>query len=354
MKLLTKAIAFACKKHESQKKEGTDVPYIVHPLEVLSIASTLTDDEKVLAAAVLHDVVKKDRTTIRQIRKKFGEEVGRLIAHVTDSEDKIGTSKTEWEDKKRLFLIAEKIMGNESQTIVLADKLSELRAIYRDYNVIGDKLWMKFICNDKTKQKWYYEQIGCKLRHEFVCTEAYLEYWKLFSIVFNENKWYEMLIDQKFIDYFSNEENIFYTKINDKIVKAPMFENFSDVVDGITMAQSYIHYGNADRYSNDHNFLRIPPYMYSGFRVAYEGLLREQKDFEKILNLPHGSSTGSLYKLDPMALSADKIAVLILYPFWSRMGGSFEITFLDDGRLKKYLLALKKKHSEEAQKNSKE
>ena len=53
MKLLTKAITFASKKHQGQKRKGTDIPYIIHPLEALSIASTLTNDENVLAAAVL-------------------------------------------------------------------------------------------------------------------------------------------------------------------------------------------------------------------------------------------------------------------------------------------------------------
>ena len=92
--------------------------------------------------------------------------------------------------------------------------------------------------------------------------------------------------------------------------------------------------------------------MYFGFRVACDGLIREKKTFEKILNLQRGSSITSLYELDPMSLSADQLAILILYPFWSRMGGSFETTFLDNGRLKKYLLALKKKHLEETKKDS--
>ena len=62
--------------------------------------------------------------------------------------------------------------------------------------------------------------------------------------------------------------------------------------------------------------------------------------------IPKGENRGH-YEALPESLTAEQIAVLIMYPFWSRMGGSFETTFLDDGRLKKYLLALKKKHFEE-------
>ena len=50
--------------------------------------------------------------------------------------------------------------------VVLADKLSNMRAIYRDYDVLGDRLWRKFNCKDKKEQKWYYEQIGYKLGHD--------------------------------------------------------------------------------------------------------------------------------------------------------------------------------------------
>ena len=33
--LIQKAIIFATKKHEGQKRKGTDIPYIVHPMEVM-------------------------------------------------------------------------------------------------------------------------------------------------------------------------------------------------------------------------------------------------------------------------------------------------------------------------------
>ena len=83
MKLLTKAIAFASRKHEGQKRKGTDIPYIVHPLEALSIASTLTNDENVLAAAVLHDVVEDTDMTLEALKEKFGSDVATLVDGVT-------------------------------------------------------------------------------------------------------------------------------------------------------------------------------------------------------------------------------------------------------------------------------
>ena len=50
-----------------------------------------------------------------------------------------------------------------------------------------------------------------------------------------------------------------------------------------------------------------------------------------------------LYQTDAAVFSAEQLAVLILYPFWSRMGGSFADKFLESGQLRNFLLTLKKK-----------
>ena len=49
------------------------------------------------------------------------------------------------------------------------------------------------------------------------------------------------------------------------------------------------------------------------------------------------------YAVDTELLTAEQCALLIMYPFWSRMDGSFEEHFYNSGRLKKYICALKDK-----------
>ena len=51
MTLLTEAIAFAAGAHDGVTRKGSRVPYIVHPMETVAIAASITDDEEVLAAA---------------------------------------------------------------------------------------------------------------------------------------------------------------------------------------------------------------------------------------------------------------------------------------------------------------
>ena len=58
-KRLDDAIEFATKKHTEQTRKRENTPYILHPLEAAAIVGTLTSDDEVLAAAVLHDTVEE-------------------------------------------------------------------------------------------------------------------------------------------------------------------------------------------------------------------------------------------------------------------------------------------------------
>ncbi|MBR0412217.1 MAG: bifunctional (p)ppGpp synthetase/guanosine-3',5'-bis(diphosphate) 3'-pyrophosphohydrolase [Eubacterium sp.] len=53
-----KAVSFAARAHRGQKRKDGSI-YILHPLEVAVIAGTMTHDEDVIAAAVLHDTVEQ-------------------------------------------------------------------------------------------------------------------------------------------------------------------------------------------------------------------------------------------------------------------------------------------------------
>lgn len=62
--------------------------------------------------------------------------------------------------------------------IALGDKLSNIRAIWRDYATIGDKLWERFNQNDPHEILWYYGAVAeslADLKDEL----AYKEYVKL-------------------------------------------------------------------------------------------------------------------------------------------------------------------------------
>ena len=180
MSIFDRAITFAAKAHSGMHRKSSTVPYIVHPLEVATIAATFTDDEEILAAAVLHDVVEDTSCTQQDIRELFGERVAALVA--ADSENKRENLPAEqtWKVRKEETLALVQNASRDEKIIVFSDKLSNLRAICRDYSRIGARLWERFNQKDPSEQLWYY---GAFLD---TCAElseesAYEEYLRLFG-----------------------------------------------------------------------------------------------------------------------------------------------------------------------------
>ena len=58
-----------------------------------------------------------------------------------------------------------------------------MRAIARDYDAQGDKLWNLFHVNDPKEHKWHYEGLAASLS-ELKETEAYKEFEYLIKKVF--------------------------------------------------------------------------------------------------------------------------------------------------------------------------
>lgn len=185
MDIVDKAIIFAVNAHSGDVRKGTKLPYIVHPIESCAIAASITDDKEIIAAAVLHDVVEDSNYTKEDLLKEFGERVMNLVC--SDTEDKMRDIPLEksWKLRKQATLDFLDKSTKEEQIICLADKLSNMRAIYRDYNRLGDKLWERFNQKNKNEHAWYYSGIAEKLTF-LKETEAYKEYEELLKKVFNK------------------------------------------------------------------------------------------------------------------------------------------------------------------------
>lgn len=168
--MLEKAIAFAKEAHEGQVRKGTKRPFIVHPMEVLDILKTMTEDEEILCAGVLHDTIEDcNCVTKEMLEESFGERVADMVAG--ESEDKSRT----WMERKRATVERLKSAPEEICMIALADKLSNIRDIARDYPVVGDELWQRFRMKDKNIIGWYYRSVRDSLRR-MAHHEAFREY----------------------------------------------------------------------------------------------------------------------------------------------------------------------------------
>jgi len=120
------AALFAAEKHARQKRKGAaGEPYVNHLIEVAGlIAAALAEpDTNLLMAALLHDTIEDTGTTKDELAVRFGSDVANLVAEVTDDKS------LPKQERKRLQVENAPKKSARAQTIKIADKISNLRAI---------------------------------------------------------------------------------------------------------------------------------------------------------------------------------------------------------------------------------
>ena len=182
--LVDKAIHFAVNAHSGTERRGKGFPYVIHVLEAMEIVSTITSDPELLAAAALHDTVEDTDVTIERIREEFGDR----IASIVDMEsDRMPSGKSEsdsWRSRKQAAIDRLASASMDVKTVALSDKLSNMRAIERDYRRIGDDLWSIFHAPGGRKDhEWHYRGLASSLS-SLEGTDAYREFIRCIENVF--------------------------------------------------------------------------------------------------------------------------------------------------------------------------
>ena len=183
--LLDRAIIFAVHAHAGTERRGKGYPYIVHPMEAVEIVATMTADQELLAAAVLHDTVEDTDVTVEQLRAEFGERVASLVADESDVMPEGMTEEDSWHQRKQAAIDRLSKASHDAKTVAMGDKLSNMRAIARDYAELGDALWNRFHTSDPKEHAWHYRGLADALR-ELDGTEAYREFESLINQVFSK------------------------------------------------------------------------------------------------------------------------------------------------------------------------
>ncbi|MBO6097730.1 MAG: bifunctional (p)ppGpp synthetase/guanosine-3',5'-bis(diphosphate) 3'-pyrophosphohydrolase [Bacteroidales bacterium] len=181
--LLDRAILFAVKAHAGTERRGKGFPYIVHPMEAMEIVATITPDQELLAAAALHDPVEDTDVTIEDIRAEFGERIANLVAAESDVFIEGKSEEETWHARKQAAMDRLAAAPHDAKIVALGDKLSNMRAIARDYAMMGDKLWDIFHAKDPSDHEWHYRGLANSLR-ELSDTFAFQEFENLINQVF--------------------------------------------------------------------------------------------------------------------------------------------------------------------------
>lgn len=214
--LFDRAVVFATEAHADTERRGKGFPYIIHCFEAAEIVATLTTDQEILAAAVLHDTVEDTDVTIDQVRAEFGDRVASLVDNESEKRSAEPENEEEqtksWRGRKEEAIARIAASSLESKMVALGDKLSNIRAIARDYSKIGDELWYRFHApNGKADHEWHYRSLASALG-ELAGTEAYTEFLEKIESVFGKPDYEPVSMD----DYEQSGEGFTAVSYNHK------------------------------------------------------------------------------------------------------------------------------------------
>ncbi len=158
--LLCQATRLAAQAHDGAYRKGGRAPYLLHVMETAEIVGTMTEDEDVLAAAVLHDVLEDTSVTEEELRETVGGHVTELVLAVSENKRREQPAEMTWRLRKQESV--ESLLKEprlEVKMIALGDKLSNIRALQRDYGILGEQVWERFNNKSKAEQGWYYQAV---------------------------------------------------------------------------------------------------------------------------------------------------------------------------------------------------
>src|SRR5919199_1041135 len=126
--LIRRAYAVARSAHGPQRRNSGE-PYIRHPLAVAHILVDLQLDPASIAAALLHDVAEDTGVGLEELRRRFGDEIARIVDGVTKLTAMEGRSKEEAQagTYRKMFIA----MADDPRVVLikLADRLHNLRTL---------------------------------------------------------------------------------------------------------------------------------------------------------------------------------------------------------------------------------
>lgn len=129
IKEIERAYLYAEKEHDGQYRK-TGEPYIVHPLFVASILTTIRADKETIIAGLLHDTIEDTDASKSEIKDLFGETVANLVDGVT----KINNINVSTENEHLTNYYKKIIVGMSEDVrviiIKLADRLHNMRTLY--------------------------------------------------------------------------------------------------------------------------------------------------------------------------------------------------------------------------------
>ena len=179
MKKLEEAIIYATIMHQGKVRKFGSTPYILHPLEVAQILSTMTEDEDVITAGILHDIVEDTDGTLDEIELRFGTRVAELVDSESENKYPGEDPENNWKRRKEEHLLTLKNSQDPGVKMLwLADKLANIRSFAGSYSELGEAMWQQLNQTDPEEHRWYYKTIAELVELSLNRTGAFKEFIK--------------------------------------------------------------------------------------------------------------------------------------------------------------------------------
>ena len=162
------ALEWAIELHGTQTRKGTDVPYVAHLLEVAALVLHDGGTESEAIAGLLHDAVEDAGVTPKQIRRRYGRKVARIVKACTETIDGKLPTKTDaprdsstWRARKQAMIdhLADPDVPLPVLRVKGADALANARSIVADLRRNGPEVWQRFHAG-AVDQLWYYRSVA--------------------------------------------------------------------------------------------------------------------------------------------------------------------------------------------------
>lgn len=153
--IIETALRIAIEAHKNQIRKGDDQPYIIHPVMVALKLAKHNFSDKVIAAALTHDVLEDTDYPEDKLRKELGDEVLEIVKDVTNDQS------LPWEEKKKRYVETVRNASEGAKAVALADKIHNLESLLIAYEEQGPALWKRF--NRGKDQKIWFENEVLKM-----------------------------------------------------------------------------------------------------------------------------------------------------------------------------------------------
>ena len=177
------ALAFAAKHHDRQVRKGTSLPYLTQPANVAIILARYEQDDEIIVAGILHDVVEdcvregysRDMLDAR-LGDKFGADVLETLLTITlRKHDDEGVELSADDRRDDMLRRLERTRG-EARWIYAANALHNVGSLLADLRRTLDPetVWSRFSIGKDGTIRWY-RQVLERLRragfHEPIMSE---------------------------------------------------------------------------------------------------------------------------------------------------------------------------------------